>query len=250
MSISALVFGSLGTLTETSALHQQAFNEIFAEEGLDWHWDEPTYRQLLSHVGGANRIVAYAAQRGHDDPIGPERAASIHARKTERYTKLVRSADVELRPGVERLLAEAAAAGLLRGLATGTSLDNIEASLDATGNRIRLADFDAYTIRSMFEHGKPAPDAHRRCAELLGLEPANLLVIEDSADGVAAAAAAGATVVATPGLFVGEQSFDRADLVLSSLGDPGRPATRLDGGPGPDGGVATLAWLTGTLQGR
>ncbi|MEV5986928.1 HAD family phosphatase [Streptomyces sp. NPDC052051] len=43
---------------------------------------------------------------------------------------------------------------------------------------------------------KPAPDPYLRAAELLGVDPARLLVVEDSATGVSAARAAGASVIA------------------------------------------------------
>ena len=246
MAASALVFGSLGTLTETSELHRRAFNETFLEAGLDWHWDETTYRSLLDHVGGANRIVAYGAGRPDGPPIDAARAAELQAAKTERYAKLVRAEAIDLRPGVARVLGEAVELGLRCGLATGTSLTNIEANLDATG-AISLADFDAYTIRDHLDAAKPAPDAHRRCAELLGVDPSEVIAIEDSADGVASAVAAGARVVATPGAYVTHHDVSSAHLVLTSLGDVGHPAQRLDAGPGPEDGIATVAWLIDTI---
>ncbi len=243
MTIAALVFGSLGTLTETSELHRQAFNETFADEGLDWSWDDATYRSLLDHVGGANRILVYGGQRRDGDAPTSARAVEIHARKTARYAELVRSTDLQLRPGVERLIGEARSAGLRLGLATGTSMANIDASLTATGTRLSLDDFDAYTVRHMIERPKPAPDAHRRCVELLGASPEAALAVEDSTDGVASARGAGLFVVATPGELVRAQDFSSAPVVLSDLGEPGRVGRRLDDGQEPEGGVATLDWL-------
>lgn len=46
------------------------------------------------------------------------------------------------------------------------------------------------------EHGKPAPDPYLRAAELLGVDPARCLVVEDAPAGVQAAKSAGATVLA------------------------------------------------------
>jgi sugar-phosphatase len=46
------------------------------------------------------------------------------------------------------------------------------------------------------EHGKPSPDPYLRAAELLGVDPARCLVVEDAPAGVQAAKAAGATVLA------------------------------------------------------
>ena len=46
--------------------------------------------------------------------------------------------------------------------------------------------------------GKPAPDVYLRAAELLGLDPADCLAIEDSVTGSAAAEAAGCPVLVVP----------------------------------------------------
>ncbi len=47
-------------------------------------------------------------------------------------------------------------------------------------------------------HGKPHPEPYLRAAELLGLEPAQTLAIEDSATGAASAEAAGCDVLVVP----------------------------------------------------
>ena len=36
----AILFGSIGTLIETSDIQRESFNEAFKEAGLDWYWDE------------------------------------------------------------------------------------------------------------------------------------------------------------------------------------------------------------------
>ena len=60
MSYKAVLFGSIGTLAETSDLQRNAFNEAFKISGLDWFWDEDIYRKLLSKSGGTSRINDYA----------------------------------------------------------------------------------------------------------------------------------------------------------------------------------------------
>ncbi|MEM1317255.1 MAG: haloacid dehalogenase, partial [Pseudomonadota bacterium] len=64
MTISAILFGSIGTLVETSEHQRHAFNRAFRDSGLDWNWDQPTYRDLLAVSGGQNRIRLYAERRG------------------------------------------------------------------------------------------------------------------------------------------------------------------------------------------
>ena len=46
--------------------------------------------------------------------------------------------------------------------------------------------------------GKPAPDVYQRAAELLGVDPARCVGVEDSSNGIRAAAAAGLIVIAVP----------------------------------------------------
>ncbi|MGA8111869.1 MAG: HAD-IA family hydrolase [Acidobacteriaceae bacterium] len=67
-------------------------------------------------------------------------------------------------------------------------------------------------------HGKPHPEPYRMGAELLGLNPADCLVIEDSASGAEAGHAAGCIVLAT--LFSHSlASLRGADWIVRSLED-------------------------------
>ena len=47
MKYKALLFGSIGTLIESSNIQRNSFNEAFKEAGLDWYWDEQDYKILL-----------------------------------------------------------------------------------------------------------------------------------------------------------------------------------------------------------
>jgi sugar-phosphatase len=70
----------------------------------------------------------------------------------------------------------------------------------------------------MVTHGKPDPEPYRTGAEILGLAPADCLVIEDSASGATAGHAAGCQVLAT--LFSHSiESLADADYIVRSLED-------------------------------
>jgi HAD superfamily hydrolase (TIGR01509 family) len=71
----------------------------------------------------------------------------------------------------------------------------IRVVLDAAG----VADRFRVTVSSEeVARGKPAPDVYLAAAERLGVDPAQCVAIEDSANGLRSAAAAGMTVVAVP----------------------------------------------------
>ena len=76
----ALLFGSIGTLIETSNIQREAFNQAFKEIGLDWHWDQESYKQLLKKSGGTKRIKDFAEKNNTNDDakkLGKERQQFI-----------------------------------------------------------------------------------------------------------------------------------------------------------------------------
>mgnify|MGYP001823509867 CR=1 FL=1 len=82
------------------------------------------------------------------------------------------------------------------------------------------------------EHGKPAPDPYLRAAELLGMDPAACLVVEDAPAGVQAAKSAGATVLAL------RTTHGRADLGLAEHHSAGLHAIRV----AVDGDELVVSW--------
>ena len=60
MKYKALLFGSIGTLIESSNIQRNSFNEAFKEVGLDWYWDEQDYKILLKKSGGTKRVEDFA----------------------------------------------------------------------------------------------------------------------------------------------------------------------------------------------
>ena len=55
----ALIFDVDGTLAETEDLHRQAFNGAFADLGLPWSWSPARYADLLTVMGGKERLRHY-----------------------------------------------------------------------------------------------------------------------------------------------------------------------------------------------
>ncbi len=67
--------------------------------------------------------------------------------------------------------------------------------------------------------GKPNPEMYLKAAERLGVEPATMLVLEDSGNGCASAVAAGAYTIAIPSEHTRDQDFSGAKLIADSLLD-------------------------------
>jgi HAD superfamily hydrolase (TIGR01509 family) len=115
------------------------------------------------------------------------------------------------RPGAFELVAR------LRGRMPLALASNSPRSLvDAALVSAQMADTFAVIVTSDdVEHSKPAPDIYLLVCERLGLAPADVLALEDSASGVASAKAAGLTCIAVP-QFV-ETDVAAADRIIDSL---------------------------------
>lgn len=100
-----------------------------------------------------------------------------------------------------------------RGLAVGIVSSAREDWIDDVVKRFGLGPLDLQL--SALEApgtGKPAPDVYEHAAAELGLDPAECVVIEDSTNGVRAAAAAGATVIRYE-IGVAAEAMPEADAV-------------------------------------
>ncbi len=224
-ALQALVFDVDGTVADTEEIHRQAFNAAFIELALWWDWSAEDYMRLLRVSSGPQRLANYIETLAvpQDEKTRLHGLVpAIHATKTRIYRELIeRGAPV--RPGVERLMKEARAAGLRLALGSTSSTANVEALVSASLGREALGWFSAVASVDEVPRRKPAPDLYLRLLGELRLPAAACVAFEDSANGVRAAKAAGLYTIATPSRWTATQDFTAADLVLYSLGEPQAP---------------------------
>lgn len=222
----AIIFDMDGTFVDTEELHRRAFNQTFMEFGLGWDWDPKTYEKLLTISGGEERILhhidtlpAANGQREHLRNLAPV----IHRAKTRLFAELLDEAKIPPRPGIRRLVQEARSKGCKIGVVATSIAPNIQWVMNvALGDNGRSL-VDAVASAAHVPRRKPAPDLYQMLLSMLGLPPDGCVAIEDSANGVGSAKAAGLFTIAVPGRWTKSQDFSRADLVLPSLGDPEAP---------------------------
>ena len=236
MELKALIFDVDGTLADNERDgHRVAFNQAFEARGLDWRWDVETYGGLLEIFGGKERLKHYIEESLPADQQ-PEDVdsfvAEVHADKTRRYTELLEHGTIPLRPGVERLLREARAAGLALAVASTTTPKNVATLMRANFGPDEADFFDVVSAGDMVENKKPAPDVYERALDELGLPPEACLVFEDTSLGLASARNAGLDTVITVNDYTEDEDFSGALLVLDHLGEPDRPFAVLQGDAG------------------
>jgi HAD superfamily hydrolase (TIGR01509 family) len=221
--LKALVFDVDGTLADTESAHRAAFNQAFAEGGLDWHWDEAVYTELLHISGGKERMLHYWKLQhpavGEPDASALQDTLSrLHVLKTAAYEDAVNTGAVVLRPGVLALLSQARAQGLQLAIATTTSPANIAALLRHALGPDWRSTFTAIGDASTAPVKKPHPQVYLQMLDALHCQAHECLAFEDSFNGLQASRAAGLATVITPTHYTASHDFSGALCVLPDLG--------------------------------
>jgi len=183
--IEAVVFDLDGVLIDSEPVWEQVRRQVVAEHG--GHWAADAQRRLMGMSTGE-----WAAYLSHDLGVGlpPKRvAALVIERMAERYEQRL-----PLLPGAVAAVRELAGRWPL-GLASSSPPSLIGTVLDAAGLR---GAFAVTLSTEQVARGKPAPDIYLAVTARLGRAPRACAAVEDSANGLRSAAAAGLRVIAVP----------------------------------------------------
>lgn len=214
---SALIFDVDGTLAETEGIHRRAFNAAFLECGVEWYWDRCTYKKLLRVAGGKERLRAYARIQPPPRRWSDAEIAELHQVKTRHYMRLTAQHTCRLRPGVEAFIEAAVARRQTLAIATTTTPGNVEDLLSRALGRHWRSLFAAVVAGDEVARKKPAPDVYLEALLRLGQPADGCLAIEDSANGLKAAASAGIAVLITRSEYFHDDDFSSALAVVDEL---------------------------------
>jgi HAD superfamily hydrolase (TIGR01509 family) len=256
MTAPALIFDCDGVLADTEQFgHLPAFNQTFTHFDVPVQWSVEEYAEKVKIGGGKERMRSIltpelAARLGLADDAAIDGAIlSWHKYKTAVYTDLVESGVMPARPGIARIAREAHDAGWSLAVASTSADAAVRAVLThAVGDE--LAGHFTVFAGDIVPRKKPAPDIYLLAVSDLGLDPDATIVVEDSANGMRAALAAGLRTIVTVSGFTRDEDFTGASLVVTSLGDPsvGEAAEELSNPFGVSvTGVVSLATLQAVL---
>ena len=231
----ALIFDCDGVLSDTERYgHLPAFNQTFEEFGLPFRWSEETYGAKLAIGGGKERMSSELTPdtiRAAGLPEDPEalaaEVAKWHARKTALYTAMVADGRLPPRPGIRRVIGEAQDAGWTLAVASTSAEASVRAILEYAVGRERADRFDLLLAGDVVARKKPDPAIYLLALERLATDPADVLVVEDSRNGLVAADGAGLRCLMTVNGYTEEEDNSEAILVVTSLGDPGGERKRV-----------------------
>lgn len=210
--MSAVLFGSISTLADTSELQRHAFNQAFTDAGLDWQWSRDDYISMLGSNGGAQRVQDFADSRNENVD-----AAAVHRLKSEIFQQLLNEATLQPRPGVADVVADAKKHGHKVAFVTTTSQANIDGLLSALDPHITAETFDIIVASDSVAKPKPDAAAYEFALERLGEQAESAVAIEDNVGGVTAARSAGIRCIAFPNQNTAGGDFSAAQQIVETL---------------------------------
>jgi HAD superfamily hydrolase (TIGR01509 family) len=254
----ALIFDCDGVLADTERFgHLPAFNQTFREFGLPVQWSDEDYARKVLIGGGKERMASLLtadfvsqAQLPMDSAAQVDLVAAWHHRKTEIYTGLIASGALPARPGIPRIVNEALAAGYTLAVASTSAEASVRAVLEHVVGATLAQGFHVFAGDAVAEK-KPAPDIYLLALDQLDVLADDAVVIEDSANGLRAALAAGIPTVVTVSGYTRGEDFAGASLVVTSLGEPGGEVTSVladEAGVRP-GAYVTISDIDAVLAG-
>ena len=201
-----VIFDLDGVLVMSEHLWEESWTAYAAQYGQSWTSEDTRRCQGMS----VNEWARYLAARSSGDDA--DAASGVIDLVAGSY----RSGRVQLVEGA-RALVEAIAEQVPVGLASSAPREIIDTVMQTMG----LGSFFRTTVSSAeVGRGKPSPDVYVEAARRLAVEPAQSVAVEDSSNGIRAAASAGLAVIAIAhdAYPVAPDALALASAVHASLG--------------------------------
>jgi HAD superfamily hydrolase (TIGR01509 family) len=204
--IEAVIFDLDGVLIDSEPTWNSAREQLVRERGGTWR--EEATREMMG-------MSSPEWSRHMHDGLGVEmEPAEIAAEVVRRMEALYRQ-HLPIIDGAREAVSALAAHWRL-GLASSANRQLIELVLDLAGIREYFA---VAVSAEEVDHGKPAPDVYLEAAMRIGVRPRSCAAVEDSTNGLRAAASAGMLVIAVPNREFPPtaDALRLADVALESL---------------------------------
>ena len=212
MTLKAVIFGSIGSFSETSRIQLESFNEALSQNGLKHQWNEKEYIEFLKIQGGLNRLKQVFPESS------PQVLEKIHSDKTRLFQQKLAEGESFLRTGFEAFCEMLLQNNILIGLASTTFLDSIDAILKSL-NTISKENFTFIGHQGLTQRQKPDPEIYEIALREMGVKKEEVLAFEDTRLSLMSPIHAGIKTIAIPGELSSGQDFSEATLVIQQYSD-------------------------------
>ena len=205
--IKAVIFDMDGTLFDTEKVYQWAWREAGRRIGFA---EVETALAACTGCNGADTRRYF--ETTYADVVDYDEYTRL---RNALYEEAIERDGLQLKPGAREALQWLQSRGIPVALGTSTCPPRVPQNLERAG----LTNyFDVVVMGNMVQKGKPDPETFLKAAELLGVDPASCMGVEDSFNGVRALHAAGMVTVMVPDLIApNDEIRSLAHYVCTSL---------------------------------
>lgn len=207
MSYKAVIFDFDGVIVDSEVIFTAALKDFFGTLGID------AENELLYQFTGIPVTSTIARIKNLTD--GKYTDEDLQAGLDHMYRNCIAGHYAEPMPGVQKFFDRLKENGIRTALGTSRGRDNVLEYIRDVG---LCMPFDEVVTHEDVTHGKPDPETFLVCAAKLrkyGIEEGEILIIEDSENGIRAGKASGMFTIGFKGSSV-VQNTSRADLEVSS----------------------------------
>ncbi|HAH23465.1 MAG TPA: phosphatase [Prolixibacteraceae bacterium] len=205
--IKAIIFDMDGVLVDS-----EPFNVEIERRQFELNHLSITEEEHHQYMGVASDVMWRKIALGHSLPIEIE--TLIDQNRTESILFFTEVNHIPVMPGLVDLLEQLTKKNYPMAVASSSFPEIIELILQRTGLRKY---FQVVVSSQEAGKSKPEPDVFLLAAQRLGVNPQDCLVIEDSANGIKAAHAAGIRCIAFQGPGANPDHQKEADTVVKSF---------------------------------
>lgn len=202
----AVAFDLDGILVDTEPIFTEAVKRFLTPRGLAF---DPEFMHSMMGTPAAQSLPRF---REHFRLTDSFEQIALECKNL--FLNVLGDAPGPLMPGVEHLLDALAGRGVPFGIATSSGAEFVQRVFGPHGF---LPRFRFVLTCEDVTRGKPSPEVYQLAASRHGVEPRELLVFEDSPNGLRAAKAAGAICVIVPHAHTPMHLLEGADLIVPSL---------------------------------
>jgi HAD superfamily hydrolase (TIGR01509 family) len=207
--VRAVVFDLDGLLIDTEPVFCEAARRLLASHGQEL---DTAFMASIMGVPGRDALPLFRDR--FQLTLAVDELAAEYRRE---FLAVLRGGPPPLMPGAVELLGTLEWNGIPKAIATSSGRDYVDQVFGPHG----LLDRFAFVLTcDDVTHGKPHPEIYQRAAARFGLTTSEVVVLEDSPNGLTAAKAAGARCVVVPHGATCRDGIAGADAVVKSLAAP------------------------------
>ena len=211
-NLKAIIFGSIGTILETSDIQRKSFNKAFKKLGLNWYWSINEYKKLLTVSGGETRLSNYAKTK--NIRINTLKLRNL---KTKFFNNYLKKNELKPRAGVMNIINFCKKNNIKLGFASSTSINNINSIFFSLKKTIKKKDFDFIGNSKLVSKKKPYPDIYKVALKKFALNSNECLAIEDTEESMKSALRAKIICIAFPGKLHEKKKFKGSYKITKKL---------------------------------